>query len=276
MDRKIFSLASVFLLLAVGQRLAQGQQAASPEPIPAATRSEIECAGFVSAASIPTETYVEGGADNDLRSPYRQFARGQFVFLRGGQSVAEGAEYRLVRVRSFGHNSWYSGQSRSIGSLGQPYEDMGRVKVISVTPQGAVAEVAFACGPIAIGDIALPFQAREIPSYTPSGHFDRFVVPKGKLTGNVVAAASNSGVLKKGSLAYINLGESDGARAGQKYRIFHIDRDILKGVLTPLPEVPAESVGELVVLFTEDRSSVAIVVLSAHEGSVGDGIVLEE
>ncbi len=293
MQRKILSLGGVIFLLAVAQGLAEEPQAAAVTPIPAATRSEVECSGFIVTSRVPADTYVFDGADNDVRSAFRQFTPGHYVYLRATkkESIAVGTEYRLVRPatvsafeeflydglapsRSFGHNSRYPGQGWALRALGQAYEDVGKVKVVADTPAGPVAEITFGCGPVARGDIAIPYQAREIPTYPPSAQFDRFALPEGKLEGIITAATDNGSQLRAGSRVYVNLGQETGARSGQRYRIFHIDR-YKTGWWPGGLETPTESVGELVILSTQEKSSVAIVVSTTREAAAGDGVVLE-
>jgi len=152
---------------------------------------------------------------------------------------------------------------------------VGRAKVVAVREERAVAEVTFACGPVSLDDIAILYQARPIPEYKEADKFDRFVPPNGKQLGAITAAAFNAGAVGVGRMVYINLGELDGVRAGNTFRIFHISRDyLLQGILGP-PDLPRESVGELVVLTTQEKSSVGIVVRSIRDISLGDGIELE-
>lgn len=301
MVRRSLSVSGAIFLFATAMALAHGP---SPESsakmstaIPAATRSQGDCSGFITSDHVPNTIYVVDGADNDLYEPLREFTPGDFVYLRNRhhESFTVGTEYSLVRPEiGFGlriswtpgqlerqiqpPGSWYSGQRWNIRSLGQPYGDVGQLKVVAVTPYGAVAQVTFACGPINPGDIAVPYHAREIPEYTPPTHFDRFARRNGKMEGAIVAANNAAAFLAKGSIAYLNLGERDGARAGQHYRIFAIFRDHLiegwEGILR-FPETPRESVGELVILSTQKKSSVGIVVASTREISVGDGVELE-
>lgn len=306
MVRKALCFVTVFFLFTVPQALAQSQEPAqapsTPAPaqpqaapagaIAAATRSEVECSGFITATPVPSDVYVFDGADNDFRSPYRQYVTRDFVYLRTQKgSAAVGSEYRLVRQATastigsggsqlplFGRATWYSAQERSISSLGQAYEDVGRVKVIAVAPEGAVAEVTFACGLVAPDDLAIPYQAREIPTYDPSLKVDRFAPMKeGRKPGEIVAAAGNAGALGNGSLAYVSLGEGDGARPGQRYRILHADRDFVGGswLSKPYQAPPAETVGELVILFAQERSSVGIVISNVREISLGDAVAPE-
>jgi len=137
--------------------------------------------------------------------------------------------------------------------------------------------VTFTCGPVEIKDIAIPYQAREIPTYIPNPKLERFPMPEGKIWGAITAAPENGGILGDGKLAYINLGESDGVHPGQHFRIFPVDRELLfEGYFHPLRDIPTETTGEAVVLSTQEKSSFVIVVSAKREISVGDGVVSTE
>lgn len=278
MNRSIFNLAGVFFLVAVTTGLTQEPQAAPAADLPAATASEFNCTGFLAPHRISKDLYVLDGADNDLHDSMRQFAPGAVVYLRSrrGETLAVGAEYALVRrAGEHFHTPWYPWQRWKMRALGVPYQDIGRVKVVRITTQGALAEVIFACGPISRNDIALPYQPFPAPRYIPTAELDRFAPPNGKLTGNIAAAALNPGALATGNIAYLNLGETSGARAGQRYRIFRISTERTGGEWAAFPETPRETVGELIVLYVLPRSAVAIVVSSVREIFPGDGIELE-
>lgn len=278
MKRRFFSLAGVSLLLAATSGLAQEPQVAPAPAVPAGTRSEIDCSGFITASPVSKDLYVFDGEDNDFSQPVRMFFTGQTVFLRSraGENVPVGSEFWLVRpAKELMRNFRYEAQRASIRSLGHAYEDVGKVKVFRDTPLGALAEVTFACGPIHAKDIAMPFQARTIPDYAPTTKFDRWALPNGNLLGAITAAANNAGNLGSGSIAYINLGEVDGVRPGTRFRVFRIIRDMRNLGFLVRPDPPRESLGEMVVLSTQEKSSVAIVVYSAREISLGDGIELQ-
>jgi len=275
--RKLIVLVGVFLLLAVTRGLAQ-EPAAEAAAIPAATQSEMDCSGFIAGAPVSTDRYVLDGVDNDFHAPLHQFAPGDFVYLhsRTGVGFAVGNEFSVVRsATELMRIKWYEGQGGSVRSLGSLYEDVGRVKVITVTPHGAVAEVTFACGPIYPDDIVVPYQARVIPQYAPAAQLDRFALPNGKLVGAITAAEDNTGVLGVGMMGYVNLGREDGVSPGQRFRIFRIFREEPSGSLRAFPDTPRETLGELIILSTQERSSVAMVVSSTREITLGDGIELK-
>jgi hypothetical protein len=267
----------VFFLLTVSSVL--GQDAAPAGGLPAASQSEVDCSGFISGQALSKDLYVFEGTDNDFHSPGRAWSVGDFVFLRsrsGSGGYAVGNELTLVRsAKELMRVRWYEGQGGSIRSLGRPYEDVGRAKVTNVTPFGAIAQVTFACGPVMAGDLAIPFRARPVPTYSPTEPFDRFAPPNNKLLGAITAGVNNAAFFGVGSMAYINLGSSDGVAPGQKFRTFHIIRETSGGGFTVPPEPPREITGELVVLTTEEKSSVAMVIRSTREIALGDGIEQE-
>jgi len=276
--RSLYSSVLV-LLVALAGGFAQEQAAESTPSENTATVSppKAECSGFIAAESIPKDLVLFDGADNDHHQPLRQFSTGDYVYVRvgGSTNVTEGSEYRIVRrAKELYRNQWYSGQQwLTVNSLGRMYEDAGRVKVSRVTPNGAVAEVTFSCGPIYPGDIAVPFKPRPVPEYAYTTHLDEFAPANGKLVGKIVAAGDDTPMLGTGSIAYINLGEADGARPGQRYRIFRTFKDHAS-VFAPA-KTPRETTGELVILTIDRKSSVAIVVNSIREIGLRDGVELE-
>ncbi len=280
MNRKVFSLVGVFLLFAVTEALAQAPEPAPPAPIPVTTRAEIDCTGFITTSRVPEDIIVYGGHDNDFEASLRQFSTGDLVYLRSlkGANIAVGTEYSIVRSQKKplpSYIEWYDGQRGSVRSLGHVYEDVGRIKVTRLTPQAPVAEVTFACGPIYPHDLVLPYQPRAIPEYTPTTRLDPFVPSQGKLEGAITAASNNEGLLGDRKIVYVNLGESDGARPGQRFLITRVLRDRVEPLLLASPDTPRETVGELVILFTQERSSVAKIVSSSREVFAGDVIVLQ-
>jgi len=273
--RGICNLAGVLFLVAAAAGQAQETPATSPPTVPAASRSEADCTGFISYTRVPADIYVSGGADNFFRSGVRQYATGDSIFLRasGTTSLVPGTEYALLRpAKSLFETSRYSGEFRAVGKSGTPYEDVGRAKLTRVTRKGAVAEVTFTCGPVFPGDLARPYQPRPIPEYTPSKQFDRFVPANGKRVGVIIAAKNNAATIATRDVAYLNLGGKDGVTPGQRYRVFGIP--VATGFRS-YPETPRESLGELVILSTQEKSSVGIVVSSTREIFLGEGVELE-
>ena len=281
----------VFFLALLPAMAASPESTAADQPIPAATPGEMECTGFISAGAVPSSVYVKGGADNDFNDRYHAFTDGSYVYLDtvAGSGPVVGQEFRLVRpeidqtvqswmraglgpIPDFGYHNWYAGQGYDIRQLGRPYRDTGRVKVIKLTPHGAVAQVVFTCTAVHRGDVALPYSPRPIPTYVPTAHLDRFALLNSKQTGAITALRDAAGAAAAGSIVYLNLGQGV-AQPGQKYRIIRV---LLPGhTLLVAPTLPDETVGELVVLWAQDKSAVGIIVNALRQISPGDAVQAE-
>ncbi|MGH9378146.1 MAG: hypothetical protein ACRD1I_05040 [Terriglobia bacterium] len=270
-----------------------GQQ----QPVPAATFSDFQCTGFIADTPVPDTIRLYNGADNDLFEELHTFTPGDLVYLRsaGAQPFHVGDAFSLVRpdsgsslstkwlpsmienqVQPFASN--YKHQTRSIKALGFPYDNTGLVRVVRVTPQGAVAQVEFACSAINAQDIAVPYAPEPIPEYVPGEAFDPYAPPDGKLQGIIVGAGSAATFLARGGVAFLNVGRNDGVQPGQRFRIYVIFRhNILMGLENHKPalKTPRETVGELVILHVQGKASEGIVIKSVREISVGDGVELE-
>jgi hypothetical protein len=265
--------------------------------IPAATFSQFECSGFISANGVPDLVQVYNGADNDLNEPSHEFSTGEYVYLHrtDRRPFAVGQSYSLVRPENgfYLQPVWLSGmlenqvlpptsqyplQRRSIKSLGRPYDRAGIVEVTKVTSEGAIAKVVFTCNGIDVGDVGVPYVAPTIPEYTHSLHLSRFAVPNGKLGGLIVAGAQGVSYLGAGSIGFLDIGKEQGVEAGQRFRIYAIFRhnlpDDLQGI-KPGERTPREIVGEFIVLHVEEKAATGIVVNSVREVEVGDGVELE-
>lgn len=269
----------------------------SVRPTPAATFSQFQCTGLISSDHLSGVIRVFNGADNDLYEVLHEFTAGEYVYLRrtDHQPFRVGEAYSILRPENgfllnpawlpgkiqnqiLPPSSIYRFQRYHIEKLGWPYDNTGLVRVVRLTPQGAIAKVVFTCNGIYPQDIAVPYQPESIPLYVPGTHLDRFALPNGKLQGTIVADSTASAYLAQSSVVFLNIGQKEGVTAGQRYRIFAIFRhDPMVGLegLLPRPRTPRETVGELVILHVRHRSSVGIVVNSLRQIDIGDGVEQE-
>lgn len=275
MSTRTLSAALVWFIFPVALVLAQQTPPASP--IPAASQSQVDCTGFITTSHVPTEIIVLDGANNDFESSVRQFTPSESIYLysRGNPEFIVGEQFSLLRpAKELFRTTRYSGEHWTVHTLGKPYEDVGRVQVTHLTPEGAVAKVSFTCGPIYPGDIAVPYVPRTIPDYVPA-KLDRFPLPNGKIQGTIAAARNNFASLAMGDIVYLNFGEKNGARVGQLYRVYYSLPSLGRWALFGYPSEPRETVGEVVVLSTQEKSSVAIIVNCTRDLNVGYGVELE-
>jgi hypothetical protein len=278
MRRITFGLAVVFLFASVLTAQVQETRPVLPVSTAAASLTQAECTGFIAETPVPRDLVVVGGGDDDFHSVVRQFVKGESVFIspRKGGDITVGAEYNVIRpAKELFQTTRYQGQRGDMRKLGNPYEDVAKVKVTHVNPQGAVAEVTFSCGPIIPGDALMPFQPRAIPEYTVSQPLDHFSpLDKNKTNGRITATHNNFGFLGAQTVVYLNLGERDGTAPGRRFRIYKVLPPEATGFLTK-QRTPPETVGEAVVLSVHPKSCVAMVVSSYREISAGDYVEAE-
>jgi hypothetical protein len=269
----------VFLAVSAVAALAQETQSTTVKSIPAASRSQADCTGFFGAPHL-SDDFVVGGGDDDFHSVVRAFVTGESVYLakRGGGTpdFAVGSVYSIVRkAKDIFLTRRYSGQGGALREMGAPYEDAGRVRVTHVNATGAVAKVEFSCAPIIPGDLVIPYERRTIPEYTVTAPLDTFMpLNEGKKHGMITAAINNYGYFATGAIVYLNLGESDGAQPGQRFRVYKVlpPKHLTWGEGNP---VPPETIGEAVVLSVQPRSCVAILVQTYREVYAGDRVEAE-
>ncbi len=278
MRRITLALSVVFLFVSALAGQGQETRPASPVSIPAASITQAECTGFIAETPVPRDLVVVGGGDDDFHSVVRQFVKGESVFIspRNGGNIKMDAEYNVVRpAKELFQTMRYQGQEWDMRKLGKPYEDIGKVKVTHVNPQGAAAKVTFSCGPILPGDVLVPFQPRPIPEYTVSQPLDNFLpLDKNKTNGRITASHNNSGFLGAQTVVYLNLGQRDGTAVGRRFRIYKVLPPETTGFMTK-QQTPPETIGEAVVLSVQSKSCVAMVVSSYREISAGDYVVEE-
>ena len=123
------------------------EEIASPPLEVQADFNDVYCSGFITNQSIPDYPRVIGGQDDDMRSIVLQFLPGKMLYLQGrwGETFSPGDEFQVVRKNPLRRYSWYSGQGRKANGLGDMYNDVGRIRVVSVRPEAALAEITSAC-----------------------------------------------------------------------------------------------------------------------------------
>jgi hypothetical protein len=268
----------VFLALSAVIAQAQDTATVTPASLPVATRSQADCTGFIAETEIPRDLFVLGGGDDDFHSVSRQFVKDESIYISKHKEgdIAVGTEYSVVRTaHELFRTMRYQGERGELGKLGIPYEDVARVRVTHVNPDGVVALVTFSCGAIMPGDTLVPFQPRAIPQYTVSQPLDPFLPPdSSKPHGRIAASRNNLGSVGDQMVVYLDLGEKDGAKPGARYRIYKILPPHSTGFLTQ-EKTPSETVGEAVILSVQGKSSVAMIVASYREISAGDYVEAE-
>jgi hypothetical protein len=258
------------------------------------TYSDLYCAGFITPERISDDVFVAGG----WASPHQtRFVEREYLYLKGS-SFEVGSRYTILRrLRDPNRHEPFPGQRMLVRKAGQPYAELGRVRVIGMKGNIGITEVEFSCSDLVPGDLAVPFAEKPQINFRRATAFDRFAHPNGKLTGRIVMAQGFDSMVGAGRTVYLNVGSNDGVRTGDYFRAFRTydlvrkhEADSLSFHATTtedtqkeprrfptskLEDFPRISLGEMVVMHVTPTSSTALMTLSIEDIQVGDGVELE-
>jgi hypothetical protein len=275
------------------------------ERIQTPTAIDLVCAGFVSKQLVPNSNFVAGG----LYTPSTtKNTNGEVVYL-AGKGYEVGQEYMIVReLRD--PNRWesFSGQHAMLKTMGQPYSELARVRVIDTRSRMAIAEVEVSCDPVNPGDFAIPYVEKPVISFHPPLRFDRFLPSNGKLTGRIAMARDFAAELGPGMKVYMNVGSNQGVKPGDYFRAVRTydadlhdpvdslsfkastneDTQAKQAVIDPnfltktggpvihVRDLPRRAVGEVVVISTTATTATGMVVFAMESLHLGDGVELDQ
>jgi hypothetical protein len=269
------------------------------------TYADVYCAGFINRQTLPDANFIVGGLDTPETT---KFVRGDVVYLRGsGYSV--GAEYEIVRaLKDINEYEMFPGQSKLLKNTGQPYEEVGRVRIIDTRSKAAVAQVEYSCDPINPGDTAIPFAEKLMVPFHPPLRFDRFLPTGSKVSGRIVMGKDFDSELGTGQKVYFNVGANQGVKVGDYFRAVRnyqatledpvdslsfrasVSEDTQKktpsfdpamfekgnGPVIHVRDLPRRAVGEIVVIGTTPTTATGMIVFAMEDVHAGDGVELDE
>lgn len=269
------------------------------------TYADIYCAGFISRQTLPDANFVAGG----LQTPQTtKFTNGEIVYLKGsGYTV--GAQYEIIRaLRDVNEYEMFTGQRKLLKATGQPYEEVGRVRIIDTRNKVAVGQIEYSCDPINPGDTAIPFVEKPMISFHTPVRFDRFMPSGSKVTGRIVMAKDFDATLGTGQKVYFNVGANQGVKVGDYFRAVRnyeadlkdpvdslsfkaaISEDTQKkepsvdpamftrsnGPVIHVRDLPQRAVGEIVVIGTTPTTATGMIVFSMEDVHAGDKVELDD
>jgi hypothetical protein len=290
----------------VSEGLAPTTASFPTERVQTPTYADMYCAGFISKQILPDANFVAGG----LQTPSTtKFTRGDIVYLKGS-GYAAGAEYEIVRaLRDINEYEMYPGQKKLLKETGQPYENVGRVKIIDTRNRSAaIAQIEYACDGVNPGDTAIPFAEKQMLSFHAPLRFDRFLPASNKLSGRVVMGKDFDSVMGTGHKVYINVGANQGVKVGDFFRAVRTyDADLKdpvdslsfkaaiaedsqkktpsvdphmftksNGPVIHVHDLPRRAVGEMVVIGVTPTTATAMIVFAMEDVHAGDGVELDQ
>jgi hypothetical protein len=320
----------LILVLAVGAFAQQNDQIAAAAPANAAaspdqptmvetnanfprvqlatpTYADLYCAGFINKQVLPNDKYVGGG----LQTPsVTKYVKGDIVYL-SGQGYEPGAQYTVIR-ELFDVNRFetYPGQHELIKATGQPYEEIGRIRVLDTRSKMAIAQIEYSCDSVLPGDTLMPFVEKTTVAAHPPVKFDRFAPPSGRLSGRIVMAKDFDSIVGTGMKVYINVGATQGVKVGDYFRAVRsygadrqnpvdrlsFDAPIAEDTQAKKPSykhdgilsgwgkssgpvidegrLPRRAVGEVVVIGVTPTTSTGMITFALEDIHTGDGVEL--
>ncbi|HWF38307.1 MAG TPA: hypothetical protein VG322_07300 [Candidatus Acidoferrales bacterium] len=275
--------------------IASSAQSANP-PFP----NNVYCSGIVTSEAVPRDTYVVSGEQADTQVVFNQ---NQYIFISRGTSkgVKVGDEFSVIRpVEDAAKVEWTKWQDAILHKMGTVWEDEGRVKVVDARPDVSVAQIEHVCGYVQRADVLLPFVARPEPPLKDTTKVDRFAPLTGKSLAMIISSPKFVAQVGKNDFIYVNLGNSQGVKVGDYFRIFRytgaqhetayqtrrfafdVDGDLgptygygAAGKKWDWNNTPREVLGEGVVTRIGPNSSTVLITFSTREIYAGDYVELE-
>lgn len=276
------------------------------ERIPTPTYADLYCAGFISKHTLPDANFIEGGLETPTTT---KFQKGDIVYLRGSGYTA-GAEFEIVRaLEDINKYEMFPGQQKVLRETGQPYEEVGRVKIIDTRSKAAIAQIEYSCDGINPGDTAIPFAEKQMIAPHGPLRFDRFLpASSSKVSGRIVMAKDFDSVVGTGQKVYINIGSNQNVKIGDYLRVVRSYESDLKdpvdslsfraaiaedtqkkrpsfdpqmfekenGPVIHVRDLPRRAVGEMVILGVTDTTATGMIVFANENVMPGDGVELDQ
>jgi len=275
------------------------------ERVQTPTYADLYCAGFINKTTLPDANFVAGGLHTPTTT---KFTRGDLIYLKGS-GYAAGSEYEIVRaLRDVNEYEMYPGEKKLLKSTGQPYEEVGRIKIVDTrNKSAAIAQIEYACDGVNPGDTAIPFAEKPTVSFHAPVRFDRFLPSGAKISGRVVMGKDFDSVMGTGQKLYLNVGSNQGVKVGDFFRAVRsyesdlndpvdslsfkaaIAEDTQKktpsvdpkmftkgnGPVIHVRDLPRRAVGEMVIIGVTPTTATAMIVFSLEDVHSGDGVELD-
>jgi hypothetical protein len=275
------------------------------ERVPTPTYADVYCAGFISKRTLPDANFISGGLETPTTT---KFAKGDLVYLQGS-GYSAGAEFEIVRaLRDVNEYEIYPGQKKLLKATGQPYEEVGRVRIIDTRSHTSIGQVEYSCDGINPGDTAIPFTEKATFNFRVPIKFDRFLPPSNKVSGRIVMGKDFDSELGTGQKVYINVGGNQGVKVGDYFRaVRSYDADLkdpvdslsfkaalaedsqLKtpsvdpklftksnGPVIHVRDLPRRSVGEILILSVTPTTATGMIIFALEDVYAGDGVELDQ
>ncbi|HEX5759439.1 MAG TPA: LysM peptidoglycan-binding domain-containing protein [Thermoanaerobaculia bacterium] len=253
--------------------------AAAAAPAPLGAESDIDCSGFIGELDEDFRFSVLGseydsldpdlwgrrerriGVFGPIGSVKYRLSTGDVIYLDGGRAggMRPGELFTVVlpdrTVRHPVHRE----------TLGRLYRYTGRVRVLSVQEESAIAEIVHTCDPsVLVGARLMPFEPEPVPLGRRTAMRPvNLPSPEERLAGAPVVLMGKDDIISMGQdhVVFIEGGADTGVTPGDVYTVYRSNR---------IDGMPPIVLGELAVLSVHARTSVAKVIESRYSILAGD------
>lgn len=245
------------------------------------SEDDIHCSGFIGDPALQFERHVIGSEYDNL-SPRMSshsavkghwgtsdavkisLSTGDILYLDGGTAagLTPGLLFTAVMPRD---NVRHPVTGKMLGRF---YKYHGRLRVLSVQAETAIAEIVHSCDPVFVGAGLLPFEhhpvplARRHPARAVNDPSEGEVLQEAPA---IVRSAESIVTMGQGHVVFIDQGSTDNVVPGDIFTIYRLND----------PGMPPVVIGELGVLRTEENTAVAKILRSRYAVYVGDRLDLE-
>lgn len=255
-------------------------------PIPLGTESDLYCSGFIgemdedfdyrivgseAGALLPDMFATEKNERKRGEATYGildtakyGLATSDVVYVDGGRLAGQtpGDLFTIVSPKQAIRHPLNDKQ------VGRLYSYQGRLRLLSVQEETAIAEIVHACEPVTVGSALIPFEPEPVPlgRDTPIWPINLPTSAESLQEAPVIVYARGDVIsMGQDNLVYIDRGEEDDVLPGDLFTIYRLNR----------PGLPPVVLGELAVLSTQERTAMARILKSRYTIFLGDRLALK-
>ena len=175
--------------------------------------TDLLCAGFISNREITPDFIIIGG---EKEGEVNEFTTSNIVYLNYGQKDGAAVGESLYALRQRGeYENPFTGKD-----AGHYVQELGVLKIIAVQHRVSIARVQYSCDTMRLGDNVRPFDRYVVPpprEYVPLNRYD---LPSGKLSGQIILSRYQRDYLAPRDVVYLDIGKRTGVDVGQYYTVY--------------------------------------------------------
>lgn len=257
---------------------------AASSPIPLGFENEIYCSGYIDEVDKQFPVRIIGSefenlgpnlddrvADVTIQGSYGRvntarynLTSGDIIYLDGGRQggLQPGAVYSVISPKQ------KVVHPKTHQLFGRYYHYTGRVRVLSVQEDTAIAEIIQACDPVIVGSVLQPFEPEPVPlGRTSAMRPVNYPTPAEQLQNKPIILFSQDELVSlfEDHVVFIDRGAEDDVTPGDVYTIYRLNR----------PGLPPLPIGEIAVLSVHKKSSAARIIQAKTAVFIGDPIELK-